>query len=344
MKEIVKILVLLTLLASSSWAQFSSLRTETTFQRDRVSKGISVNRFQAGGVVNIKYDLKRDLLGRKVVDDVLGIFAPNVIESNGYFLTPGIIKLGDWKKSDEVIGDLQITKDFNDLRLSLELGAGFRSTSAPRNFAVLRVSQDLFTLEGSFLSRYGYKTINELTDKKFYWLAFHPNDFFVSVGSEVDRTWILTGTKGLNSFGNLTLLNVDRTNKNFWFRSQTGFGEINQKFFCQDLYILATSYLVVPPFFYLHFSPISTKGTYAFKVDGRRTGEYEKWEVIGAHQLGSIGQVALGWQTDINKENGVVVEYYNSFPLSDVFNLSLELKYEKITNCLSGFLTSNYEI
>jgi len=339
-KNLINFLVLVSIITVNSFAQI--LKTETAFQHDDAISGISVNRFQIDGPVNLKYDFKKDLTNQKKVDDVLGIFVPNIIESNGFSFTPGLIKLGDWEKNDEVIVDLQIANTFKEFSISAEYGIGFRNNSAPRNFGVVRLSHPMITIEGAFMSKYGYKNIAELTEKKFYWIAVHPEKFFIAIGNEVSRNWFLVGTKNYNNFGNMTFGNIDRNNNNFWVRSQFGFGDINKNFFSQENYIVASSYLMAPPFFYIHFSPISTKGTYGFKVDVQRVGEYEKWEALFARQFGQVGQIALGWQKNNLEKSGPIIEYYNSLNINNFFQFSLELKYEEIYNRLSGYICCNY--
>ena len=85
MKNLINFLVLVSIITVNSFAQI--LKTETAFQHDDAISGISVNRFQIDGPVNLKYDFKKDLTNQKKVDDVLGIFVPNIIESNGFSFT-----------------------------------------------------------------------------------------------------------------------------------------------------------------------------------------------------------------------------------------------------------------
>ena len=321
----------------------TTLRTETTFQNDALAQGVSVQRFQLNSsVLNIKYDYKVDLVNHaKTVNDVLSILSPKIM-FNDISLTPGIIKLGDWdSKKDELLLDLTIEKSFRTVKLSVELGHGMKNKYLPRDFFVTRLANDFFTVEASAMSTYGHSNFNELTKNRYYWGAIHPRFAYVAVGSELSRSWFLAGTQGMKDFANFSFINIDRNNKNFWFRSQTGVGNVNQKFYCTSNYVTATSYVIVPPFHYMHFSPIATKGDYAFKVDGKRTGDVEIWEAVVAKNLNDFGRITLGWQKE-SSNKGTVAEYYKEILLGK-FTLISELRYESIFSRFSGFITANYE-
>ena len=338
MKNLSRFFVILIVVTINVSAQ--TIRTETTFQSDNNSGGISVQRIQLNSnIINLKYDYKVDVVNKsKTVNDVMSISGN--FKTDEFTISPCIIKLGDFKKTDEYLLDLTVEKKWANIAATFEVGRGMRSSSEPRDYMISRISHQLFTVEGGVLSKYGYTSFSELTDNKYAWIAYHPKYAFMALGSEISRTWILAGTKDLKNFGNLTFANFDRANNNFWFRSQFGLGSVNQKFFCLDNYRVASSYLIVPPFFYTHFSPLSTKGDYGFKIDGKRVVNTEKWEASVSRQFGQIGQLAVGWTREQSK-NGFVIEYYNSASISNMF-FSIELKYDSIKK-ITGFVTANYE-
>ncbi len=224
----------------------------------------------------------------------------------------------------------------------VEVGRGINSQTGPRDYIITRLSHDLVTTEVGLLSSHNYSNFDEFATYKYYWLAVHPKYIFAAVGNEVDRTWAIVGSKDLSDFGNLSFANHDRKTQDFWFRTQFGFGQVNQGFFCLDNYLTAASYLIVPPFFYKHFSPVSTKGDYGLKFDGKKVGSVEKYELAISKKFGKLGQLAVGYQRQVPSTNGVTIEYYKDASLGQ-FNTSVELRYESIYKRLSGFITASYQ-
>jgi hypothetical protein len=317
----------------------TTLRTETSFQYDKFMNGVQVQRVQFNSpAIELKYDYKTKTGNGKPINDVFGISLPITVKDD-FSVALGVIKLGDWN-DDESFINLTAEKKFGAVSFSLELGKGAMAEN-PRDYITSRISHELFTVEAGILSEYGYSGIEEFTKDKYYWAAIHPEHAFFTIGNEISRTWMGAGTRNLEGFGSFTFFNADRDNKNFWFKSQFGFGKINQKFYCLDNYRVAMSYLIVPQFFYRHFSPISTKGEYALKIEGKRTMNAEKWEITGAKDIGCFGQVAIGWQRESEK-SGVNLEYYKEVRLIGCA-ISGEFRYETIYNRFSGFITANYE-
>lgn len=161
------------------------------------------------------------------INDVLGIFVPKVIKSDDFTLDVGVIKLGDWDKGDETFLDLTTVKKWKNISVTVEIGRGVCQINFPRDYVIARLAHSDFTIEGGLVSKKGYSNIDEFAKDKYYWAAYHPKNIFAAVGSEISRTWLLAGTRDLKNFGNLTVANYDRENKNFWFRSQCGFGQVN---------------------------------------------------------------------------------------------------------------------
>ncbi len=321
--------------------RFSS---ETTLCYDKLQGGVPLNRLEIrNSLFNVKYDYKIDPLSNTPVDDVFGISFPKIIEHKNLVLGGTLIKLGDWNKNDRIVVDLKLKKNGKTLSFYWELGRVIGAKSEPWDFIISRISHRLFTAEGGMLSS---DFLFSPSQKKLYgWIAYHPKHSFLAVGNEISRSWLFFGTKNYQRFGNFTFANYDRNNGNFWFRSQFGFRDINQKSYSQENYLVATSYLVVPPFFYLHFSPMSTKGLYALKLDGKRVGKLETYEISVGRQLGRYGQVCVG----MNNENflpnriGWIAEYYKEFCLKN-FQAIAELRYEQLTGRFYGYITLAYQL
>jgi hypothetical protein len=335
-------LIILSGLALNSEAQIR-INSETTIVYDKSQGGIPLNRLEfQHPLFSVKYDYKVDLIANKPVNDVFGIFFPKIIDKKTFNLSGCLIKLGDLNKSDQIIFDLSATQKIGTLSLSLEIGRAIGATIQPWDFVVSRISHRLFTVEGGLLSP---DQLFAPSFKKLYgWIAYHPEHIFIATGNEISRNWFLFGTKKYDNFGNFSFLNYDRDNGNFWFRSQFGWQDVNQKFFSQENYLVAASYLIVPPFFYKHFSPMSTKGKYALKLDGKRVGKLEAYEISIGRQFGKYGQIAIG----VNNENfkservGLVLEYYKEFTLKN-FKASTELRYEQLNSRFYGFITLAYQ-
>ena len=336
----ITIMILNLIINSQAQTRFSS---ETTLSYDKLQGGIPLNRFEIiNPFFSVKYDCKVDLVNSKTVNDVFGIFFPKIINKPTFSLDGALIKLGDWNKNDQLIFDLAVTKKLGSLIVFLEIGRAVGVKIEPWDYVLSRISHRLFTVEGGILS--GDHLFAPSQKKLYGWVAYHPENIFIATGNEISRNWFIFGTKKYANFGNLSFINYDRDNGNFWFRSQFGFQNVNQAFFSQENYIIAASYLIVPPFFYKHFSPMSTKGKYSLKFDGKRIGKLETYEVSVGRQFGKFGQIAAG----INNENfnekrsGLILEYYKEFKLKN-FKTSAELRYEQLTAKFYGYIVLAYQ-
>ncbi|MFA5131560.1 MAG: hypothetical protein WC467_04025 [Patescibacteria group bacterium] len=330
-------------LCQISWAQ-TKVSTETTLCHDEFQTGVPLNRLEISNPsFSFKYDYKVDLINNTRVNDVLGIFLPKLIDQKTFSFGAGLIKLGDGDRSDNILVDLSAQKKFKAITIDLEIGRAFSIESNPWDYILSRASHKLFTFEGGILS--SAPLFAGSKNKLYGWIAFHPEHLFVAVGNEISRDWAVFGTKGFKNFGSLSVADYDRKNGNFWFRSQFGFMDVNQKFYNQENYIISTSYLIVPPFFYKHFSPISTKGKYTLKFDGRRTNGFDVYEVSTGRQFGKYGQVAVGCTNEnFNKcRTGLLLEYYKEFTLKN-FKASTELRYEQLSKKFYGFIVLSYLI
>ncbi len=329
---------------SSTLQSQVKLLTESTARFDKVDNTILTQRIELtmSKHVFMKYDFNNNLHGKTVADVGMVSFT-NAISTKSFLFEPSIITLGDLGNREmETFVDLYSKFTHKNFSFSVDFGIGYSPITAPRYFVLHRFSSKYVTVEGGFVSKNGPKTVAEMADSKYGWIAFHPKHFYLAVGNEIKTSWFFAGTKEMKDFGNFSFASFNRTNDDFWFRSQTGLLDVNQKFFCQDNYIVGTSYLTIPPFFYKHFSPISTKGLWSFKVDMKRSGSVERKEVIIGHQFGSYGQVAIGFQNQLSDGNGAVLEYFNSIT-SGAFSSSVELKYETLLKRVSAFVVASYQ-
>jgi hypothetical protein len=323
------------------------VKTETTLTSDTGFHAVEIQRFKVKkDNFSLTYDLKLSKSGQPV-SDIFGITVAKLIETKKFSLDVTGLKVGDPPKGSEYFLDVFTESIFGDFVVWLEAGLGFGPKQTPRGYFIHRVAHKFFTFEAGVVSANAPRTYQEFTKDKYAWLAFHPKDFFVAIGRELKRNWFFFGTKGLKDFGNFTFANHNPQTDEFWFRTQFGIKNANQGYFSQENYLVGTSYLVVPPFFYLHFSPISTKGEYSVKLDAKQYGATEKIELIVGKQFGSIGHFALGTLGEglVNIPSdlsfGAVMEYFNSISVNK-FTGSIELRYETRNKRGSGFVTMGY--
>lgn len=330
-------------LTANVYAQ-TKVSTETTLVFDKKQSGSPINRIElSDSKFSLKYDYKVDLVNNTRINDVFGVFLPKLINKPTFNFGIGLMKLGDGDRKDNVLLDLSAQKKFTSLTVDLEIGRAFCVETKPWDYIMVRTTQKLLTIEGGILSPDPLFTNSQ---KKLYgWISYHPEHYFVAVGNEISRNWVIAGTKKYDDFGALAFANYDRDNGNFWFRGQFGFTDVNQKFFEQNNYVTATSYLIVPPFFYKHFSPMSTKGKYAFKFDGRRVDKFDVYEVSFGRQFGKYGQLAVGATNEnLSKERiGLLLEYFKEFTFKN-FKATSELRYEQLSKKFYGFIVLAYTI
>lgn len=348
-KSITVLLVVVITLVSVNLFSQTTFKTETTINADKESNRIDVQRFLFNSApLNVRYDFKLNRNG-KTVNDLITVNVPKVIETKKFSLDLTGIKLGDKHSESEYFGDISAEiKIDSKSKFLCSFGAGFGPSQSPRIYGIGRYSLENVTLEAGVVSKKGFHNFDELTQDRYAWGAYHNEHIFVALGTEITRTWFLTGTKNFKDFGMFTLCDFDRASDDFWIRSQVGYKNANQAFFCQENYLVATSYLIVPPFPYLHFGPISTKAELlSFKVDISKKKANERIELIAGTQFGSIGQFALGFVGErITHQpilGGVSMEYFNSLTIGK-FKASVELHYEPRTSKGSGFITTGYTL
>lgn len=341
MKTTIMSILLLLLFSCLSLAQ---VVTEASLRFDKDFEGIDVYRKAITlPHVSLKYDFKADIKGKRS-DDVFSIFYTEAIKTDKFLLEPGFIGLIGFDEDDEYFFDIYAKYQMSkNVSLSVEVGHGFGKNQAPRSYMFSRLSHDLFLLEGGLVTKKGYSSWDEISKEKYYWVGFHPANLFFAVGNNVGTTWLVASTRDFTDFGTLTFLSVDRSTGDFWMRSQVGIMEASTGFFSLKTLVDATSYLIVTPFHYKHFSPASTKGLYSIKVDARKVGQIERKEVLLGRQFGQFGQLSLGVQTEIGNGYGLAVEYFNSIAAGKITG-SIELRHETMTKKLSAFMTLKYDL
>jgi hypothetical protein len=256
-----------------------------------------------------------------------------------------MIKVGDGARDDQFVFDTWGYKKFGRFSASVEIGRIVSQAGQPIDCIGSRLSLGNFTTEFYLLTYHpllGEKITKQ--DATYGWIAYHPKHAFIALGKQDHQYWGFVGTKNLQHFGNFTFANYQPETGNFWFRSQTGFGEINQKFFCQDMYMEGTNYLVVPAFYYKHFSPICAKGSYSLKIDGRRTNDVQNYEVMMGKAIGNdVLRLAVGLNSEYqtNLRLAPSIEVYKFWPTKFGTEI-IELRYDVLYKTISGYLILRY--
>lgn len=342
MKKNIIISVLCILASSQIISQ--NINLESTVILDSTSSQISTQRIEVKtNGFTFKYDYKKN--GR----DVIGLIFPPFLADSNCSLSAMIVKIGDNSRHDQFAFDVWAKRRFKLFEATLEAGRISSQTDNPIDYAGARLSSKKITIEFYGLTYHpliGEKINSQ--DAGHGWIAYHPERFYVALGKQDHDYWAFFGTKNRRSFGNFTFANYQPKTKNFWWRSQFGWGEINQSFFNQDLYLEGTSYLVVPVFYYKHFSPICAKGEYSLKLEGRRNGSMQTYETMIGKRIGNdIFRLAVGVNSSFleGKTNSLrcapSFEAYKSWK-KDKNQVIVELRYDLLSQLASAYLIFRY--
>lgn len=288
--------------------------------------------------INLKYDYKAE--GR----DVLGIIIPKIWSDSSNTWSAMIVKVGDGGRSDQFTFDTWMRNRIGAFSSMVEIGRVVGSDNIPKDYFGGRWNYRNFTLE--FYKVLGHPINQEFanSDLNYGWFAYHPKHVFIALGKQDNQYWGFVGTKNLRNFGTFNLLNYQPKTGNFWFRSQNGFGQINQDFFAQETYVDGAEYLVVPLFYAKHFSPICAKGTYSLRIDGRRTNDFQNYEVIMGKEIGNnLFRVATGITSEYRQDLHIApsFELYKDWQTKGGRVIG-ELRYDMLYKALSIYLTVRY--
>lgn len=322
-----KIIAIILLIFYSSYLKGQSVNSESTI---KVSDGGTILSVQRTEIIMPTFSLRYDY--KLNGDDMLGLIIPKLWSDSTANLSAMIVKIGDGK-TDNLAFDLLLSKKFGKLTTRLNLSRLVSFSNPPSNNIGVRLSYKNFTVEAYSVNK-----------RPHFWAAYHPKYAFISLGKQDKQYWGYLGTKNLSRFGVLTFANYQPETKNFWFKSQSGFGEINQKFFCQENYIVAANYLTIPLFYYLHLSPLVAKGTYTLKVEGRKIANIQNYELMFGKQLGGT---SFGLAAGVNSEINNDLKIAPSFELYKVYKSTFgqciaELRYDHLYKLFSAYLIVRY--
>ena len=326
-----------------------SISTETSIVENRIENkntfGIPMQRVEINTEpVVVKYDSYFNLKGKNP-DDVASIFFNKVYNKKDLSLDLGVLNVGNFNGKDELFFDVLATKKVNKTEATLEVGKSTREIAASREWVIVYFRNPKISADAGYFAQ--GSTFNTNTKiQKYAWLGYHDNHKYIALGNEIDRTWGFFGVKGYSDFGTFTLGKYDRNTGDVWIKSQTAVGDVNQKFYCTELFDVAASYFVVPAFHTKHFSPLSTKGDVALKLEYKKNGTTKTQEteaMIGTNKTPI--QIGLGINTeykDNSSTSNAVVELYKEFKIGKIDG-SAECRYNNRTEDVAGYLMLKYK-
>lgn len=330
-----KNIITIILTVCSFIASAQTISSETDFRVNSDGASVPMQKIQfASEKIIVKYDYK--LSG----NNVLGVILPKIWHNETSDVNVMLINAGRQNSNDSYTIDIYANKSFKNFKVMIDMGRSVSKTKLPSDFAGGMISNKNFTLEAYIVTKhplFGRKI--EKSDPIYAWAAYHPENAFIALGSNNGSLWAFAGTKKLKDFGTFTAMNYDPKSKNFWIKSQSGFGEINQNFFAQETYAVAAEYLTIPLFFSRHFSPICAKGTYALKLEGKKVGKTHNYEVMISKML---SQNNIGLALGINSEYvstlklAPSIEAYKMLKIGGLQS-TIELRYDMIYNSFSGY-------
>lgn len=336
----IAIIITIIILVSTALSQAQTVVLENSFQTNQDGTTVSIQKVEVSvGRAKIKFDYKPN------APDALGIVIPELFKTKSLDINLMAVKTGDGGPEDRFALDIWVNKRFPNFGLMIDVGRLVSKHQAPWDFAGAMITHQRFSLEAyamTFHSMIGNKWRD--SDVIYAWAAYHPEKSFFSIGLKDKEVWAYAGTRNLKRFGNFTFSSYDPRSGNFWFKSQSGFGEISQGFFSLETYRIATEYLTIPLFFHRHFSPLCAKGTYAVKFEGRRLNGVHSYEAMLGKNLPSnqLG-LAVGINSEYRSELKIApsAELYKTWQWNG-FKGVIELRYDMVSNSLLGYLVLKY--
>lgn len=315
-------------------AQTISSETDFRIKNDGTSVPMQKIQFASEKII-VKYYYKTN------GDNVLGVILPKFWQNKSLDLNLMLISAGNQSENYWHTIDLYANKKFKHFDVMIDLGRSVSKNQLPLDFVGGMIANKNFTVEAYLVTNHpmiGRRV--EKSDPIYAWAAYHPEHSFFALGSNDGSLWGFAGTKKLKNFGTFTAVNYNPKTNNFWIKSQSGFGEINQAFFSQESYVIAAEYLTIPLFFHKHFSPICSKGTYALKFEGKKVGKIQNYEIMASKML---SQSKLGLAIGVNSEYvsslrlAPSIEAYKIIQIGGLQSV-IELRYDMIYNSFCGYL------
>ncbi len=328
-----------------------SMEGSITQSPDANGSGVQDTKITFNNGTFIRYVAQHDIKTGKEQGDVLTMFGPEFSVA-GITLGAGYLKTGDWNERDVHYLDLYGKKKFETslgkIEGYLELGTGVGQKTHRQDFIISRLSHENFTAEGGFFSARGLigtKWMDFDNTGIYGWIAVHPEHGYLALGNNTNVTYGFAGIKGFKDFGEFAFAKYDRRTGDYWIKSQTGFGDVNQGFYSTEMFNIASNYFCLDQFNPMHLGPVSTKADIALKVEAKGNEHGAKaFEVVAANR-NDILQFGIGINTqyghDTEKKSGLIIEAFKPINIGD-FKGAIEARYDGLNKKTHLYVIANY--
>ena len=322
-------------------------QTETSFRSTDQVTGTPLQRL----VVNndtwtFKYDRNAQMDAANKPNDIALLYLGKIATVKDINLGASAIIYGNHDGKDETFIDAYLTKHIGKASITLDIEKSFRPTGPSREYVALIAKHPRVNIaagvwaQASFLKKqhdpllaYGYVSVK--------------NDHgYAAIGNKEHTGYAAAGIHGFENFGEFIFALNNRDLGTTWIKSQTAFGEASKGFYSNETFDVASAYFGMPAFFPIHFSPLSTKGSVALKLDYKHdnnAGTTETEAMLATNKTPI--QLGLGINTlslDGKIDSDVAIELYKDFKINDKLTGAAELRYNNRTKDVASYLTIGY--
>jgi len=324
----------------------TKVSTETSAINNKDVSGVPFQRVEAGNDAwSFKYDINMKLKPSDCPVNV-GMLSLNKLYSNkNTSIGAEIFQVGKFNEKDIWFVDAFIAKKMGDISLMLDYGKGLQKDRQSKDYVIATLKHPKFSLEGC---AYPQGSVLE-KNVKTLWCGFGSykgDNVYASLGNKVQTGYASAGLYGFKDFGQLLFGMKTRDNGDIWIKSQTALGDVNQAFFSKEMFEIASEYFAMPAYFPMHFSPISTRGNIALKLEYKKNSGVPQTEIMLATDKTPV-QIGLGVNTSYQNNSSisnVAIELYKDFKLGKKFTGSIEGRYNNRTKETTGYLKMKYNI
>jgi len=308
--------------------------------------GVPYQRIEFGNDAwSFKYDINTKL---KPTDNPVnvGMFALNKLYSKGKTSVGAeIFQVGKFKETDVWFVDSWVSTTIGDMSVMIDYGKGLQKDKRSKDYVIATAKNKRVSLEGCLYPQ-GSFLEKGIEWKKYGFVSFKGDHAYAAVGNKINAGYVAAGVYGFKDFGTFSFGTFDRKTGDRWIKSQTAFGDVNQKFYSTATAEIASEYFAMPAYFPVHFTQLTTRGTFAIKLEYKRNKYVPETEVEIASNKTPLVQLGVGINT-VYKEGAAkssyVVEACKTVQFGD-FSATAEARYNNNNQTLTGFLTMNYTI
>jgi hypothetical protein len=304
---------------------------------------ISTQKFNTKiGNFEIDYDLTSASGNDPEPSDVIRLGIPEPFNIGNSQLN--IRGVGNWTKNDLAAVEFFKSVKAGEINLGFDFGQMMQKGVNPLQWAYADATKgNLYAMAASLYP----SNISKANLKNSDFIGILGTDFLKnfyasvggSTGPRMNNLSATANTHGLENFGTLGFAVYNPKEGNFFFKTRTAVGDVNQDFYKPKFGNFVNGLFVFPPFSFPHFTPAESKGNLTLMVDGKGTKEdgltQSEIRVGGKTPFGMIGAGIY------DGEDGPVPSfmYYTPFKM-DEFEGSIEITGNP-TNGLGAYLTLN---